>query len=163
MVRHKTQDPYDLAVDLLEGTALVEPLIVFVGPACRTWYVDIAQLRTIMADLFEVRRYTAVHGGKFPFDVYVERHAQSLGIPHIMVGPASRDIRLSARYERDMDMALGATLVVAFPAEEAPASDGHAKRYPPESADLDVIRNARDGGVPILALYRGGDVLWEKA
>lgn len=116
-----------------------------------------------MADLFEARAYTAVHGGKFPFDMYVAEHADSLGIPHIMIGPESLATRLSGRYERDMDLALDAALVVAFPAEEAPADNGHAKQYPPESADLDVIRGARNNCVPVLALYRGGGALWEKA
>jgi len=147
-------------IDSLAGDVLV----VIVGPASRTWYKDIAQIRTMLSDLQDLRPISVVHGGKFPFDMYVEQFCKELHIPCFLSGPESRDVRLSQKYERDNDLAYGASLVVAFPAEEPSDEEGpraRAKHYPPESADLGVIRSARELGVPIFSIYRDGWALWE--
>lgn len=162
MGRHQVEDAYRDAVEHLIGAK--DPVVVPVGPACRTWYKDIARLRMLLSDLFEARQFSVLHGGKFPFDMYVEQFSKELGIPCFMSGPA-REIRLSLKYERDFDLAYGAAMVIAFPAEEPSDEEGpraRAQHYPPESADLGVIRGAREAGVPILSVYRDGLALWEK-
>lgn len=163
MVRHQSADAYDSALRRLTCSNTDDIVVVLVGPACRTWYVDIAKLRNILSDLFDVRPFSVLHGGKFPFDMYTEELCRTLGIPCFMSGP-SRDVRLSKKYERDFDLAYGAALVIAFPAEEPSSEEGphaQARSYPPESADLGVIRGARELGVPILSVYRDGRATWE--
>jgi hypothetical protein len=132
-----------------------DPVLLVVGPACRTWYVDRDLVRDVMADLFLVRPYQVVHAGKFPFDQVVEEVAEQLGAPATLVGP-DKDKRLTATYERDPYLAVGVSLVVAFPVEDA---DGK-RRYPPESADLGVIRQAVCQGIPIITVHRDGTIRW---
>ncbi len=159
-------DPYDQAAAHL--LALPEgdlPLVVFVGPPCRTHYADIHKLRALIADLYALRPYAAVYAGMYPFDMYVERFCQEFGIPAYLAGPADQKFRLISEYARDPDLAMGTSLLVAFPVEEAVGGvDGpkKARVFPPESADLDVVRGAIQHGVPILAVYRNGDAIWRR-
>jgi hypothetical protein len=113
----------------------------------------------MMADLYEVRPFHVYHGGRFPFDMYVEEICQEFRIPCELIGPVEREIRLSVDYGRDPDLAALATLVVAFPAEDA-ESTRTSKKYAPESADVDVMRGAAEHGIPVLAVYRNGDAVW---
>lgn len=130
-----------------------DPVLVLAGPACRTWYVDRDLVRDLMVDLYTVRPYRVMHAGKFPFDQVIEEVAETLGAEALLVGP-QKDKRLTAEYERDPYLAVGAALVIAFPVEDA---DGK-RRYPCESADLNVVRVARAEGVPIVAAYRDGTI-----
>ena len=163
MVRHQGADAYQKLVEHLDGAA-GELIVVLVGPVSRTWYKDIAQIRLTLSDLRDICQFSVVHGGKFPFDMYVEQFCRELGIPCFLSGPESREVRLTQKYERDSDLAYGASLVVAFPAEEPSGNEGpraRAKHYPPESADLGVVRGARELGVPVFSIYRDGWALWE--
>jgi hypothetical protein len=146
-------------LELPEGDA---PLIAFVGPSCRTWYVDLNRLRALIGDLHCLRPFEVVHGGKFPFDMYVEQFCEEMGIAWYLNGPADRKVRLTKDYSRDPDLAAGLSLLVAFPWEDG-AKEGKPKadgRHPPESADLDVVRGAAVHGVPVLAVYRDGRAVW---
>ena len=163
MVRHQAADAYQKLVEHLAGLE-DSPIVVLVGPACRTWYVDVERLRLILGDLNDVRPITVIHGGKYPFDMYVEQFCVEMHIPCFLSGPGSREVRLSQRYERDSDLAYAAALVVAFPVEEPSAEEGPRARerhYPPESADLGVVRGAYETGVPVFSVYRDGWALWE--
>lgn len=138
------------------------PIVVFVGPSCRTWFTDLHRLRALIWDLYDIQPFDVAHGGKFPFDMYVEQYCAEFGISSYLVGPSDRSVRLSAQYSRDPELALGSALVVAFPTEDG-SKEGKAKaEYPPESADLDVVRNAITNGVPVLAIYRSGRATWNR-
>lgn len=156
-------DAYDRAAShLLELPESSEPILVaFVGPSCRTWYVDTARLESLIADLYELRPFEVVHGGKFPFDMYVEEFCEKMQIPWHLNGPEDRKVRLTKEYARDPDLALGLSLLVAFPHEDGAKGEGKPKAsHPPETADLDVVRGAVAYGVPVLAVYRSGRAEW---
>lgn len=132
---------------------------MFVGPSSRTWYEDRARLKRLIADLYELRGFDVWHGGRYPFDMYVEEICAEFSIPCELIGPRDREVRLSDGYGRDPDLAAAATLVVAFPAEDA-ESARKEKKYAPQSADVEVLRGAAEHGVPVLAVYRNGDSVW---
>lgn len=158
-------DPFDAAAEYVLGLPEGElPLITFVGSACRTHYVDINRLRFLIADLYELRPFEAVHGGMFPFDAYVEKACKEAGVQYYLIGPTEKAKRLTPAYSRDPDMAQGTAMLVAFPKEEAVGGLGSKKAriFPPESADLDVVRGAVQHGVPILAIYRNGHAIWQE-
>jgi hypothetical protein len=158
-------DAYNIAFQRLLDHPQDPPLLVFVGPPCRTWYTDIDRLLSLMTDLRDTRMYAVVHAGAFPFDMYVDRFAQDLGIERYLVGPEDRELRLRGDYHRDPEMVVGTTMIIAFPVEEAGGSSEKPKatrRYPAESADLDVVRAARRHGVPVLAVYRSGQAEWSE-
>ena len=148
--------PYKRALDILRSTQ--NPVLVFVGPACRSWYVDREALEQLMVDLYYAAPYSVVHGGRLPFDGAVEATATALGAPVSMVGPEFA-VRFTREYTRDPGLVLGATMLVAFPAEEA---DGETE-YPSESADLGVVRQAKEEGIPVLVVRRSGKAVMEEA
>lgn len=147
--------PYSRVLDILGAAS--SPVLVFVGPACRSWYVDREALEQLMVDLYATAPYSVVHGGRLPFDGFVEATATALGAPVSLVGP-DFEHRFTREYTREPGIVLGATLLVAFPAEDA---DGKAK-YPTESADLGVVRQAQEEGIPILVVRRNGKVELEE-
>lgn len=147
--------PYRRVLDIL-GSA-ESPVLVFVGPACRSWFVDREALERLMVDLYDAAPYSVVHGGRLPFDGVVEATATALGAPMTLVGPELKQ-RFTREYTRDPGLVLGATLLVAFPSEDA---DGKEK-YPSESADLGVVRLAQEEGIPILVVRRNGKVELEE-
>jgi hypothetical protein len=134
-----------------------DPVLVLVGPACRTWFVDRKAVEDVMVDLYAVRPYRVLHAGRLPFDGVVEETANAVGAYASLIGP-DFEKRFTAEYTRDPYLAVGASLLVAFPVEEA---DGE-KRYPVESADIGVVRAARANNVPILVVYRDGRIVMEE-
>lgn len=147
--------PYRRAVEVLRSRE--DPTLVFVGPPCRTWFVDRKAIEDLMVDLYEIQPYAVTHAGRLPFDGIVAEVAEALGAPVNLLGPEFEK-RFTASYTRDPYLAVGSTLLIAFPVEDA---DGK-KRYPSESADVEVVRVARDQKIPILVVYRDGKVVMEE-
>lgn len=147
-------DPYERAINALLSAD--EPTLVFVGHPSRTWFTDRDRLRSLIGDLYVLRAFSVVHGGRLPFDMYVQEICDEFNIPCELVGPQEQEIRLSVFYERDPDLAAVACLLVAFPAED----HDEKKAYPPESADSGVVRNAKEGEIPVLSVRRSGEAEW---
>ena len=147
--------PYRRVVDVLLSQE--DPVLVFVGPPCRTWFIDRRAVEDLMVDLYRIRPYSVTHAGRLPFDGIVAEVAETLGAPVNLLGP-ELEKRFTVSYTRDPYLVVGATLLIAFPVEDA---DGK-KRYPSESADVEVVRMAREQEIPILVVYRDGKVVMEE-
>lgn len=124
--------------------------VVLLGPADRTWYVDIGQINEIVEYLtaFGARIRIA---GKLPFDHCVEHAALLAGADIECNGPLLLvdRLKLAARSEWLLE---GADLVVAFPSAEGPVTNADP-----------IVETALMIEIPVLAVYRNEEVAWVTA
>jgi hypothetical protein len=123
------------------------PHVAIVGHMSRTRYVDQDMLAVVLEILRDARLFRPVHGGKPPFDMYVEEACLRLGLLDVMAGHEDR----SRRYEpRPLSMLNGCCMLVAFPPEGEKL----------ENADPAIVDYARRLGLPILGVSRQGETTW---
>lgn len=124
--------------------------VVVLGPASRTWYVDIGHINEIIEYLAEFEALICI-AGKLPFDALVEEAAVLAGALVRCVGPTDFETRLKLKARSEWTLE-SADLVVAFP---PPDSDVTA-------ADP-IVETAICLGIPVLALYRNEEAKWVTA
>jgi len=133
------------------------PLVVFVGPACRTWYADETSVCAVMEILREARMYRPVHTDPRGFDLMISNISHYLGLVGYRVEPEARDSE--GRSIRDHSMLDGAAMVVAFPVEKHSVSE-KPKRHDWRTADPALASTIEAMGLPVLAVYRDGSTQW---
>jgi hypothetical protein len=128
-------------------TAPTPPRVAVVGHISRTWYADHDDLCAVLEILREHRLYQPVHGGRPPFDLYVEKVCARIGLMDIKVAWGDGRSEFAPRRAGLVD---GCCMLVAFPPEGGSL----------EEAEPGVVNEALAQGLPVLRVNRGGGTAW---